>query len=211
MNFYRDNEQKAYQDEPELCPDGTARPHMYGEHSPCGDKDDGFQRNENIRLRQCEDTGLQRGENAGLRRSEDIGLRRGEDVSLRPHHCICILNYAGKGYSEEFTENMERVINELDAGTVIELKCASDCVCIACKNRVEKSQSNLVGCFFAEKVSRYDKKLLETLDFSEGDRVTWGELREKVVATVMNERSSLDDICGDCEWFCICSENCGRL
>lgn len=150
-----------------------------------------------------------RSEEARLAKGEEVGFARGE--GLHPHHCICILNYEGKGYSEEFNENMGRIVKSLASDTVIKLSCTPDCVCSACKNRVEVSGKDRIGCSFAEKVSRYDSALLKVIGFSEGDEVEWGELRKRVMTTVMNKKSSLANICGDCEWFGICSKKCGRL
>lgn len=33
---------------------------------------------------------------------------------LRPHHALCILSFRGKGYSDEFIDNMYKMIDELE-------------------------------------------------------------------------------------------------
>ena len=34
---------------------------------------------------------------------------------LRPHHGMCFQFYEGKGYSEDFTDHMGRIIREMEA------------------------------------------------------------------------------------------------
>ena len=36
------------------------------------------------------------------------------DIRLRPHHGMCFQFYNGKGYSEEFTENMDDLLGRLN-------------------------------------------------------------------------------------------------
>lgn len=177
----------------------------------CNDKKTACCRDKETCQHWSEEARLANGESVRLARGESVSLARGEGLRLHPHHCICILNYEGKGYSEEFNENMGRIVKSLASDTVIKLSCTPDCVCSACKNRVEGSGKDRIGCSFAEKVSRYDSALLKVIGFSEGDEVEWGELRKRVMTTVMNKKSSLANICGDCEWFGICSKKCGRL
>lgn len=51
------------------------------------------------------------------------------DVCLRAHHVLCVLTYAGTGYSELFCANMDRVIARLNAGAGIVLKDGPDDIC----------------------------------------------------------------------------------
>jgi hypothetical protein len=50
-------------------------------------------------------------------------------VRLRGHHLLCMLTYAGKGYSVAFTENFDRICTRLGRGEDIELVDGPDDVC----------------------------------------------------------------------------------
>ncbi|TVR82274.1 MAG: DUF1284 domain-containing protein [Rhodospirillales bacterium] len=50
-------------------------------------------------------------------------------MRLRAHHVLCVLTYAGTGYSERFCANMDRVIARLNAGAAIVLKDGPDDIC----------------------------------------------------------------------------------
>lgn len=50
-------------------------------------------------------------------------------VELRPHHLLCILTYAGKGYSADFTRNYDRIVERLNAGEAIEIVSGPDAIC----------------------------------------------------------------------------------
>lgn len=51
-------------------------------------------------------------------------------VRLRPHHLLCMLTYAGKGYSPEFIANFDRVTSLVASGTeTIQITFAPDDIC----------------------------------------------------------------------------------
>lgn len=50
-------------------------------------------------------------------------------VRLRTHHLLCMLTYAGKGYSAGFVANYDLVIRRLSAGEPIEIVTGPDEIC----------------------------------------------------------------------------------
>jgi hypothetical protein len=51
-------------------------------------------------------------------------------IRLRPHHLLCMLTFAGKGYSPAFTANFERIIERIASGEeTIEVTFAPDDIC----------------------------------------------------------------------------------
>ncbi|WP_029058347.1 DUF1284 domain-containing protein [Stappia stellulata] len=50
-------------------------------------------------------------------------------IDIRPHHLLCILTYAGKGYSEEFTRNYGRIVARLNAGETVSIVEGPDEIC----------------------------------------------------------------------------------
>ena len=120
---------------------------------------------------------------------------------LRPHHGMCFQFYEGKGYSEDFTDHMGRIIREMEADPAqkIQLKVETDIVCENCPN-------NEAGvCSTADKVKRYDEEVLKACGFAEGDEISFAEftelVRDKIIDTGIRS-----DICGDCSWDYICRE-----
>lgn len=51
-------------------------------------------------------------------------------VQLRPHHLLCMLTFAGKGYGPEFVANFEQIADRIAAGNeAIEIVEGPDDVC----------------------------------------------------------------------------------
>jgi len=51
-------------------------------------------------------------------------------IRLRPHHLLCILTYAGHGYSQGFVENFNAIIRQIAAGEqTIEIVYGPDAIC----------------------------------------------------------------------------------
>lgn len=44
-----------------------------------------------------------------------------EPLKLRAHHGMCLAFFEGKGYSSAFTENMGKVLEEMEEDTPLEL------------------------------------------------------------------------------------------
>ena len=60
-----------------------------------------------------------------------------EPLKLRAHHGMCLAFFEGKGYSSAFTENMGKVLEEMEADTLLELCREKDIICRACPNLEE--------------------------------------------------------------------------
>lgn len=118
---------------------------------------------------------------------------------LRPHHGLCFQFYEGKGYSKDFTDHMGKVIQDMnnDPSQKIKLKVDIDIVCKNCPNNEDGI------CTTADKVEKYDKRVLEACGLKEGDEISYAEyiklVKEKIIDT--GKRS---DICKDCMWDYIC-------
>ena len=118
---------------------------------------------------------------------------------LRPHHGMCFQFYEGKGYSEDFTDHMGRIIMEMEAdpSQIVRLKVETDIVCENCPN------NNAGECTTADKVKRYDEKVLKACGLAEGDEISFARFTELVRARVI-DAGIRSDICGDCSWDYIC-------
>ena len=119
---------------------------------------------------------------------------------LRPHHGMCFLFYEGKGYSEDFTDHMGRIIRQMeeDPGQIVTLKAETDIVCEHCPNNVSGT------CTSSDKVARYDRAVLEECGFNEGDKIPYSQFKSRVNECIISA-GVRSKICGDCTWNEICS------
>ena len=118
---------------------------------------------------------------------------------LRPHHGMCFQFYEGKGYSEDFTDHMGRIIREMEAEPAqkVKLKVETDIVCENCPNN--KSGE----CTTADKVKKYDEEVLKACGLAEGDEISFADFTELVRKRII-DAGIRSDICGDCSWDYIC-------
>lgn len=119
--------------------------------------------------------------------------------TLRAHHGLCINFFEGKGYSDKFSNNMEKIIALLENDPVITIIKERDNVCLHCP-----FNENDV-CASLEKVNRYDNAVLDICNISSGDTMKWSEYRTLISKNILEE-NKLKDICPDCCWYKICSE-----
>lgn len=121
-----------------------------------------------------------------------------DKISLRPHHLLCIQNYIGKGYSEEFVENMDIIIGKLksDKEQIIRIIEGNDHVCNHCPNNIGNNK-----CESNQKVLNIDAKVLKYLEIEPGI-YKYSYLLELLDKKLNNENKK--DICADCEWYELC-------
>ena len=121
---------------------------------------------------------------------------------LRPHHGMCFQFYVGKGYDDNFTDHMGRIIREMEANPSAEIvvSATTDMVCANCPN-------NDGGvCLSQEKVARYDAGVLEACGIIEGETMTYEQFITRVKEQVI-DAGLREEICGDCEWNDLCTRN----
>ena len=118
-------------------------------------------------------------------------------MDIRPHHALCLAFFRGKGYSEDFVANMEKVKAALEAGEPVRLVEGMDRICAACPNwRGDR-------CETEEKVRRYDRAVLTCCAFEPGTIRSYQALRAAVNAHILGP-GVREEICGDCQWTELC-------
>lgn len=118
--------------------------------------------------------------------------------SIRPHHLLCMCFFEGKGYSKEFTKNMQYIIDNLKLTTKITLSDNTDCIC-------QKCPYNLSGkCKSFEKVKNYDEAVLKMCLLKTNTEYSF-EFLNKVVKNEIIEKNDLQSVCRDCQWYSVCS------
>ncbi len=140
---------------------------------------------------------------------------------IRPHHLLCIQNYIGYGYSEEFTAHMDEICEELKGDPKIVIHKGCDDVCTACPhNSIDHHNSNGTedpksaagtegACTSLDKVDRMDGMVLDICGLDYGDVISWNEVtalaRERIFGV-----GRFDEICKECQWFETCSREESR-
>jgi hypothetical protein len=97
--------------------------------------------------------------------------------ALRGHHLVCLHFFRGEGYNEEFVENLMTVLKTAE-NEVIEVLHGSDDVCAKCL------YLDHAGCKYTEDaeegIGEMDRKALDLLELSQGMKVKWVEVKEKI-------------------------------
>ncbi len=116
---------------------------------------------------------------------------------IRAHHGMCFSFFEGKGYSGEFTKNMQMIKEQLDKDPEVFLLDEVDDVCVGCPNN-QKGE-----CTSAGKVQGYDRQVLEYCHLAPGMQIRWKDFEQKVRENIL-DKGRREKICGNCEWNEIC-------
>ena len=118
-------------------------------------------------------------------------------LQLRPHHALCIQFFCGNGYSKEFTENMQCIIDIINKQTKVKVTLGKDMLCEKCPNLKNGK------CVSDKKVSDYDNKVLELCRFNYGDIISaeqfFSQAKEKII-----DCNKLSTVCKNCQWTQFC-------
>lgn len=121
--------------------------------------------------------------------------KRDDNVKLRPHHLLCTQGYSGKGYNDDFIENMTTITNRLRCGenAVADIVFSTDDICGKCPKMlgVDLCENN-------DKVKNFDRKVITYFGIEE-KRYIYQDIIKKINSqmTVL----MMDDICFECEWY----------
>lgn len=117
-------------------------------------------------------------------------------LHLRPHHLLCLLFYEGKGYSADFVENMDNIVNFLEQNkdVSIYLKNSCDSICIYCPYCKSNDQ-----CTSFDKVKLLDQKVLEVFRLKNNTYYPYqyltSQIQKKLNAQIFKQ------ICSVCQWY----------
>jgi hypothetical protein len=112
---------------------------------------------------------------------------------------MCFQFYEGKGYSEDFTDHMGKIVRSLEEHPeqVVTIQAEMDEVCENCPN-------NEGGvCTTQEKVDRYDREVLRLCGIVDGQQMSYDEFRSVIRSNIL-KAGHRAEICGDCCWNEIC-------
>lgn len=120
-------------------------------------------------------------------------------IRLRPHHALCLRHFVGKGYSQEFVQNMTALHERLNGGNrqMVQIIMHRDSVCVACPHDVD------FACESEEKVQRLDRAVADACGLRSGQWISWQELCQLIDDRVM-PGGRMPDVCEICEWYSLC-------
>lgn len=130
-------------------------------------------------------------------------------IYLRPHHFLCMLTYAGRGYTVRYTENFNRLVQVISCGkSVAQLVSGPDDICAP---RLEDSDDLRVHCNnnqiqVADERSLVDiRRLMLRPELNYNDRI---ELTPDVIHSlrVAFKEGQIRTACQNCEWRSFCNE-----
>ncbi len=129
-------------------------------------------------------------------------------VRIRAHHLLCMLTYAGKGYSAAFTANYDRIVERLGKGEDMLLVAGPDDIC-----------QPLLGdddphCRWDSVIER-DGHAAAAVEALTGSAIRPGEVFALDADWLSRMRTAfhagtLRQACGGCEWFDLCTTIAGK-
>ncbi|WP_180901811.1 DUF1284 domain-containing protein [Martelella soudanensis] len=124
-------------------------------------------------------------------------------IRLRPHHLLCMLTYAGKGYSPAFTANMTAIVGRIAGGEPIEIVSGADDIC---KPLLGEADPHCHRESVGERDQRAARDVGRLIGASVGPgtrlRLDGAEIAQLRTAFVKDDIRSA---CGGCEWRKLCS------
>ena len=116
---------------------------------------------------------------------------------LRAHHGLCLCFFKQKGYDDEFTQNKQKIKNELEKNLVVRIISQADEICGKCPN-------NICGiCKSSEKVAEYDRQVITVCNISDGEIMPFLEFKDLIRKNILF-KGKRKEICGNCEWDSLC-------
>lgn len=115
---------------------------------------------------------------------------------LRGHHLLCIRNFKGKGYSEEFIRNFYSVLERLPKEK-IKIVNSVDVICGKCphnKGICKKEEDSEI------KTKQKDDRLIKAANIDLNKKYLYEDLKELV------KHIKARDFCDDCEWKDECAD-----
>lgn len=127
------------------------------------------------------------------------------DLSLRPHHLFCIFGFQRKGYSPDFVENFQKVLEKIQSNPELPIQVTgdTDSICQACPHRNNKNCNK--GELADKEIREMDANVRKVL-FSSGHKlesISYSQLKEMVQKNIQ-KKEQVQSVCGACDWRSSC-------
>ena len=119
---------------------------------------------------------------------------------------LCAIGWQGRGYSPEFTENMNAIVHgrlHRNPLTEVIFTGTADSICAPCPWR------RGLGCEAGERIAGLDRRHAAALGIRPGQRMNWAEAQARAAARV--RPADLQQICTGCQWIALCQPALARL
>lgn len=119
-------------------------------------------------------------------------------MKIRAHHLLCMQGFQGHGYSEEFSQNMSKIIQNLKSNQdqQIEIIADLDVICKCCPHKKNKLCKNFISNWM---IKRVDKKVIQKLKIDYSTEISFKELIS-ITNHVFKSQKDLNGICSNCRW-----------
>jgi len=133
-------------------------------------------------------------------------------LRIRGHHLLCALGFRGRGYSEAFVANMDRIVRRMRARprSALVVLDSADSICAACPNlRADGACRNEKA---SARVRAKDRAILRRLGLKPGTAISaaaaYGRVRQAITPALLTGK-----LCAKCRWKSLgyCAEGLGRL
>jgi hypothetical protein len=124
-------------------------------------------------------------------------------IRLRPHHLLCILTYAGKGYSPAFVANYDTLAARIGAGEDVLLVSGPDDICAPLLGEADAHCFN-TSVTERDRLASRDVGTLWGKAVAEGDILTLDAARLKRMREAFATQA-IRSACPGCEWHDLCT------
>ncbi len=124
-------------------------------------------------------------------------------VRLRPHHLLCLLTYAGKGYSPTFVANYDAIADRLRGGEALEVVAGPDDICAPLLDDPE-AHCRRDSVAERDRLAAGDVGALLGLTVRTGLRLELGAKRLEAMRKAFSAGLTRA-ACADCEWHELCT------
>jgi hypothetical protein len=133
-------------------------------------------------------------------------------LRIRGHHLLCALGFRGRGYSEAFVANMDRIVRRMRARprSRLVLLDSADSICAACPNlRADGACRNEKA---SARVRAKDRAILRRLGLKPGTAISAAAAYKRVRQTITPALLT-GKLCAKCRWKGLgyCAEGLERL
>jgi uncharacterized protein len=131
-------------------------------------------------------------------------------VRLRGHHLICLQFFAGEGYSAEYVENLNHVVERAISQPALVVDTI-DNVCAACPELGPDNRCASDDAGGEEEIMRIDALALRVLDSHVGEHLTLADARERLDADAVGVGLWRAEACHGCSWEHVCEPGWNAL
>lgn len=119
-------------------------------------------------------------------------------MKIRAHHLLCMQGFQGHGYSTEFCQNMEDIINFLKLHPQEKIQIIAECdkICKCCPHNKNNSCKNFISNWM---IKRTDLKVIKKLEINYGTKIGFESII-KLTNQIFKTKKDLKGICGNCRW-----------